>query len=55
LLQTYSGRNYALEYTTSLTLPGWTAITTNHGSGVMQFMIDPASTGSQRFYRARQW
>jgi len=50
LLQTYSGRNYALEYHTSLTLPGWTVIATNHGSGIMQFVIDPAPSGSQRFY-----
>jgi hypothetical protein len=55
LLQTYSGRNYALETSPSLQPPVWSAIATNRGNGVIQFMIDTAATGSTRFYRARQW
>lgn len=55
LLQTFAGRRYALEYKTAFTTPGWTPIATNFGNGVMQFLIDPAATSAQRFYRVRQW
>jgi hypothetical protein len=55
LLQTYSGRTYALESSPALRPAVWTALSTNHGNGIIQFLIDPAATAPQRFYRVRQW
>jgi hypothetical protein len=55
LLQTSSGRNYALEYKTSLDSALWQSAGTTRGSGTLQLLIDPNATGPQRFYRVRQW
>jgi hypothetical protein len=55
LLQTYAGQHYAFEAKTNLTQPTWTALRTNYGDGVMQFLVDPAATGPRRYYRVRQW
>jgi hypothetical protein len=55
VLQTYAGRNYTLEYRTSLTAGDWTPGATIKGNGAMQFLIDPAAVGAQRYYRVREW
>jgi hypothetical protein len=55
LLQTFAGNYYAFETKTNLAQPAWTGLRTNYGTGVMQFLIDPAATSPSRFYRVRQW
>jgi alpha-tubulin suppressor-like RCC1 family protein len=55
LIQTLSGRNYALEVNDSLAASNWTALCTNAGNGALWVLTDPAATASQRFYRMRQW
>ena len=55
LIQTLSGRNYALEFNDSLAATNWTALSTNAGNGALRVLSDPSATPSQRFYRMRQW
>jgi hypothetical protein len=55
LLQTSAGKNYALEYKTSLDAPAWLTANSVRGSGGLQLLIDPSATSPQRFYRVRQW
>jgi alpha-tubulin suppressor-like RCC1 family protein len=52
---TIAGKNYTLEYKTSLSAPNWTGIVTVRGNGAQQLLTDPAAVGLQRFYRVRQW
>ena len=51
MLQTYAGKNYALEYKDSLAATNWTTLPALRGNGAMQFLMDPAANGVQRFYR----
>jgi hypothetical protein len=55
LLQTSVGKNYALEYKTSLDSALWLTANSLRGSGTLQLLVDPHATGPQRFYRVRQW
>ncbi len=55
LLQTISGKNYALEYKTSLVSTTWLTAHTVPGTGKLQLLIDSEATGPQRFYRIRQY
>jgi hypothetical protein len=55
LVQTYSGNNYALEYSPSLSAPNWVTITTMRGTGSLKYLIDPNATTPRRFYRVRQF
>jgi M6 family metalloprotease-like protein len=55
LVQTFAGRNYTLEYKSSLAAPSWTSLPTVRGTGAPQVLSDPAATSPQRFYRIRQW
>jgi len=55
LLPTYPGKNYVLEYETSLKAANWTPATTVCGHGGLQILTDSAATNSPRFYRMRLW
>ncbi len=55
LLQTYLGKNYALEYTSSLSAPAWLTANIVSGNGSLQLLMDPNPGTPQRFYRVRQW
>jgi hypothetical protein len=54
-LQTFTGRNYALEYKNSLSLPAWSNVLTARGFGTVQSLTDTNAAGPQRFYRVRQF
>ena len=54
-VQTLSGKHYALEYKTSLSSAGWTALAPVSGTGSLQALTDPNATDLQRFYRVRQY
>lgn len=54
-LPTRSGRVYALEYKTPLTDSDWITLPLVAGNGGMRTLSDPFATGTQRFYRVRQW
>jgi hypothetical protein len=54
-LPTYPGKNYALEYETSVKPAIWTTATTVHGNGGLQILMDSTATNSPRFYRVRLW
>jgi hypothetical protein len=54
LLQTFAGKKYVLEYKTSLASSTWMTATVLYGTGGYQYLIDPAASGPQRFYRVRQ-
>jgi hypothetical protein len=51
----HSGRVYRLEYKSSLTDPGWTALPLAAGTRGTLTLTDPAAPHVQRFYRVRQW
>ena len=55
LVQTLNRHGYALEYKASLTTTNWTPLSTNSGNGTLELLRDPNATGSQGFYRLRQW
>ena len=55
LVQTLARKSYALNYQTSLIATNWTVLSTNAGNGALKLLSDPLATGSQRFYRVRQW
>jgi hypothetical protein len=56
VLQTFAGKNYALEYKDTLAAAAnWASLPAIHGNGIMQFLIDPAADAQQRFYRVRTW
>ncbi len=55
LVQTLSGRNYALEFKDSLAATNWTGVCTNAGNGALRALTDSTATGARRFYRLRQW
>jgi hypothetical protein len=55
VLQTFVGKNYTLEYKTSLTATTWTSLSTVPGTGALQMLVDSNASGPQRFYRVRQW
>ena len=54
-VQTLYGRNYTLEFKDSLAASNWTGVSTNTANGALRVLTDPSSTGTQRFYRLRQW
>ena len=55
LVRTLPGKNYALEYKTSLNSATWSSATIVRGTGSVQLLLDPDATGLQRFYLIRQW
>ncbi|HOX56130.1 MAG TPA: family 10 glycosylhydrolase [Verrucomicrobiota bacterium] len=55
LVQTLVRKSYALQYKESLTATTWTDVCTRPGNGGLQILTDPAATGTQRYYRMRQW
>jgi hypothetical protein len=55
LVQTLSGRSYALEYKDSLAATNWTAACTNVGNGALRILTDSAADSPRRFYRMWQW
>jgi len=54
-IPTRSGRVYRLEYETSLSDNNWVGLPLIPGTGAITVLTDPATPGSQRFYRVRQW
>ncbi len=52
-LPTESGRQYMLEYTDSLSRPGWMPLQAVEGDGTVKVLTDPAAPSRQRFYRVR--
>jgi alpha-tubulin suppressor-like RCC1 family protein len=54
-LPTRSGRVYALEFKYSVDDSNWIALPLVAGNGGIRILTDPAPTGTQRFYRVRQW
>ncbi|HWX18587.1 MAG TPA: S8 family serine peptidase [Candidatus Binatia bacterium] len=54
-VRTFAGKNYTLEYKTSFSATGWSPAAAVRGNGALQFLLDSAATGPQRFYRVRQW
>jgi hypothetical protein len=54
-LQTTIGKHYILEYKTSLTSTGWTALPPVAGTGGLQALTDPSATSHQRFYRVVEY
>ena len=54
-LPTYPGKNYVLEYQTSISGGSWTPTATAYGYGGVQTLTDPAATTAPRFYRVRVW
>jgi alpha-tubulin suppressor-like RCC1 family protein len=54
-VQTLAPRSYALEYKDSLVATNWTNVCTTPGNGALRILTDPTATGTQRFYRMRQW
>jgi len=54
-VQTLYGRNYTLEFKDSLAATNWTGVSTNAANGALRALTDPTATGTQRFYRLRQW
>ena len=51
----YPGKNYALEYKTSLNTPAWTPTPPIRGNGGLLTLTDPAATNAPRFYRVEVW
>ena len=54
-VQTLARGSYALEYKDSLGATNWTEACIQPGNGALRILTDPAATGTQRFYRMRQW
>jgi alpha-tubulin suppressor-like RCC1 family protein len=55
-LPTRNGRVYRLEFKASLTDTAWNALPLQAGTGGLVRFTDPgAASGTQRFYRVRQW
>ncbi len=54
-VQSRARKTYALEYKDSLSTNTWTALATNRGNGALLLFTDPAASGTQRFYRVREW
>ncbi len=54
-VQTFSGKDYSLEYKDSLDAATWTSLLVVHGNGALQLLTDPNATVAHRFYRARQF
>jgi hypothetical protein len=52
-IDTVFNRNYFVEYKDLLTDPVWQPLTTLHGDGTTQFIIDPTRGPAQRFYQFR--
>jgi hypothetical protein len=52
---TRSGKVYLLEYADSLGAANWTSLPLVAGNGRLRSLIAPAASGTQRFYRVRQW
>lgn len=52
---TRSGRVYRLEYKADLSDSNWIALPLVAGTGRALTLTDPTATGTQRFYRVRQW
>jgi alpha-tubulin suppressor-like RCC1 family protein len=50
-----SGRVARLEYVTNLEDTNWVALPLVPGNGATTHLIDPTTTGLQRFYRTRRW
>jgi hypothetical protein len=46
------GINYAIQFSTNLALPNWTAFTTNSPTNGTLSFTDPSATNKSRFYRA---
>ena len=55
VVQTSAGKNYALEYKTSLGASAWVTAGSLRGTGGLQLLVDPQAIGPQRFYRVRQF
>jgi hypothetical protein len=55
LVQTLNRKSYALECKNALAAANWTALYTNTGNGALRILTDPTASGTQRFYRMRQW
>ncbi|PYJ03507.1 MAG: hypothetical protein DME25_12055 [Verrucomicrobia bacterium] len=55
LLQTLNRKNYGFEYRNSFTAGNWTGVSNVAGNGALRLLRDPAASGSQRFYRVRQF
>ncbi len=54
-VQTTYGRNYTLQYKTSVHSTVWVNLPTVSGTGALEKLVDPSSADAQRFYRVRQW
>ncbi len=54
-VQTLARGTYALEYKDSLAATNWTDACIQPGNGALRILTDPTATGTQRFYRMRQW
>ncbi|HWH70607.1 MAG TPA: hypothetical protein VNT26_14560, partial [Candidatus Sulfotelmatobacter sp.] len=54
-VSTFPGKNYVLEYKTSLNATTWTAAATMRGNGGLQTLTDSTATTAPRFYRVRLW
>ncbi len=54
-LTTVSGKNYTLQYSSSLLDTNWTAVSSITGAGTVEMLRDPAASTPQRFYRVVQW
>ena len=55
LVQSIAGKNYTLEFKTTLTDPSWNPVRTVYGNGSPQFLVDLSANAAQRYYRVRQW
>jgi hypothetical protein len=55
IVQTFSGKNYSLEYKDSLGASGWIGLPAVQGNGTLQTLTDSNATVAQRFYRVRQF
>jgi len=55
LAQTLNRKTYALECKDSLATTNWLCASTNAGNGALRILTDQTATGTQRFYRLRQW
>ena len=55
LVQTLNRKSYALECKNALAAANWTPVFTNAGNGALRMLTDLTASGTQRFYRMRQW
>jgi len=54
-IQSRNGLVYALEYKNSFNDSNWTALPLVAGTGKVLTLTDPTTSGSQRFYRVKEW